>query len=221
MFGNIKNWLCSHFDFKFYTTTWINLVITLLIAPCVIFAPAEWGFENGLLENIQMFVLFVGVFFALRSKIDKKFFIFVALVLTILILREVNCGRTLFFAIPGEVNSFYSWKEIKYGYLAHPIYGTFIASVGIYFLWNKLFLNLWDKIRCVKFPTWDMGFMLLGMALGLYAEEVVHNFVFEEITELLFYTGLIGIIYLYSHNNNFQRELPVVEEKNDTIDEQM
>ena len=221
MFGNIKNWLCSHFDFKFYATTWINLVIALLIAPCVMFAPSEWGFENGILENIQMLVLFVGVFFALRSKIDKKFFIFVALVLTILILREVNCGRTLFFAIPGEVNSFYSWKEIKYGYLAHPIYGTFIASVGIYFLWNKLFLNLWDKIRCVKVPTWDMGFMLLGMALGLYAEEVVHNFVFEEITELLFYTGLIGIIYLYSHNNNFQRELPVVEEKNNTIDEQM
>ena len=221
MLGNIKNWLCSHFDFRFYETTWINLVVALLIVPCVMFAPAEWGYENGILENIQMVVLFAGVFFALKSKIDKKFFIFVALVLTILILREVNCGRTLFFAIPGEVNSFYSWKEIKYGYLAHPIYGTFIASVGIYFLWNKLFLNLWDKIRCVKFPTWDMGFMLLGMALGLYAEEVVHNFVFEEITELLFYTGLIGIIYLYSHNNNFKKELPVVEEKNNTIDEQM
>ena len=221
MLGNIKNWLCLHFDFRFYETTWINLVVALLIVPCVMFAPAEWGYENGILENIQMVVLFAGVFFALKSKIDKKFFIFVALVLAILILREVNCGRTLFFAIPGEVNSFYSWKEIKYGYLAHPIYGTFIASVGIYFLWNKLFLNLWDKIKCVKFPTWDMSFMILGMGLGLYAEEVVHNFVFEEITELLFYTGLIGIIYLYSHNNNFKKELPVVEEKNNTIDEQM
>jgi len=221
MLENIKNWLCLHFDFRFYETTWINLVVALLIVPCVMFAPAEWGYENGILENIQMVVLFAGVFFALKSKIDKKFFIFVALVLTILILREVNCGRTLFFAIPGEVNSFYSWKEIKYGYLAHPIYGAFIASVGIYFLWNKLFLNLWDKIKCVKFPTWDMSFMILGMGLGLYAEEVVHNFVFEEITELLFYTGLIGIIYLYSHNNNFKKELPVVEEKNNTIDEQM
>ena len=54
--------------------------------------------------------------------------------------------------------------------------------------------------------------MILGMALGIYAEEVFHNFVFEEITELLFYTGLIGIIYLYSHHNNFKRELPIATE---------
>ena len=43
-------------------------------------------------------------------------------------IREVNCGRTLFFHIPGTENAFYSWKEIKYGYLVHPIYGTYIES---------------------------------------------------------------------------------------------
>ena len=212
MLENIKNWFCTHFDIKAYPTTYINILVALLIFPCLLFLPSRWGYENGVLENIQMIVLFAGVFFALKSKVDKKFFIFVALVLAILILREINCGRTIFFAIPGEVNSFYSWKEIKYGYLAHPIYGAFIASVGVYFLWNKLFINLWDKIKNVRLPIWDISLMILGMALGIYAEEVFHNFVFEEITELLFYTGLIGIIYLYSHHNNFKRELPVATE---------
>lgn len=207
MIGKIKNWVCAHFDFKCYPTTYINILIALLIVPCVMFLPEKYGYENGLLENIQMVVLFAGCFFAMRSKIDKKFFYFVTMVLAILILREVNCGRTLFFAVPGEVNSFYSWKEIKYGYLAHPIYGAYITYVGIYFLYNKLFLNLWDKIKNIRFPLWDMVLMLTGMALGLYAEKVAHNMVLEEITELLFYTGLVGIIYLYSNHENFKKEL--------------
>jgi hypothetical protein len=134
---------------------------------------------------------------------DKQFFTFVALVLGILLLREINCGRTIFFAIPGQENAFYSWKEIKYGWLAHPIFGAYIAFVGLYFLKNKLFINLWHMIRDIKFPIWNFLLMLLGMALGLYAEECVHNFVFEEITELLFYVALVGFIYLYSRDENF------------------
>ncbi len=207
MIGKIKNWICAHLDFKCYPTTYINIIIALLIVPCVMFLPERYGYENGLLENMQMVVLFAGCFFAMRSKIDKKFFYFVTMVLAILMLREVNCGRTLFFAVPGEVNSFYSWKEIKYGYLAHPIYGAYMTYVGIYFLYNKLFLNLWDKIKNIRFPLWDMMLMLTGMTLGLYAEKVAHNMVLEEITELLFYTGLVGIIYLYSNHENFKKEL--------------
>ena len=58
-------------------------------------------------------------------------------------------------------------------------------------------------IRDIKFPIWNFLLMLLGMALGLYAEECVHNFVFEEITELLFYVALVGFIYLYSRDKDF------------------
>ena len=45
--------------------------------------------------------------------------------------------------------------------------------------------------------------MFLGMALGTYAEEVAHNFILEEITELLFYVSLCGIVYLYSNNEKY------------------
>ena len=46
--------------------------------------------------------------------------------------------------------------------------------------------------------------MITGMGLGLYAEKVMENFVFEEISELLFYVSLVGIIYLYAYNKNFE-----------------
>ncbi len=164
------------------------------------FLPETFGYENGLLENIQLFILFLGLYLSFSAKFDKKFFIFAGLVLIILILREVNCGRTIVFPIPGTDNAYYSWKDIKYGYLAHPIYGEVIASVGIYFLKNKLFINLWNYLRTTKLPFWNIFLMCLGMALGLFAEHTMHNMVFEEITELLFYISLVGIIWLYSRN---------------------
>jgi len=197
------NFIKNHIDFKFNIPTLISFIVTLIIIPSFLFLPEHCGYENGLIENIQLMVLFLGVFFAIRPKTDKKFFTFVALVLSILFLREINCGRTLFFPIPGTENAFYSWKEIKYGWLAHPLFGSYIAFVGIYFLKNKLFINLWEKLRYIKFPIWNFFFLILGMALGTYAEECVHNFVLEEITELLFYVSLVGFIYLYSRDSRF------------------
>jgi hypothetical protein len=46
--------------------------------------------------------------------------------------------------------------------------------------------------------------MLIGMRLGLYAEHSTHNMVLEEITELLFYVALAGIIYQYSRCSKFK-----------------
>jgi len=203
MFMRVKDFIFNHFDFKFYGVSILALVVALMVVPFIMYLPPVFGYENGVLENIQLFVLFLGAYFALRTKTDKKFFIFVTLVLGILFLREINCGRTIFFPIPGEVNSFYSWKEIKYGYLAHPLFGLYMAFVGVYFLKNKLFITLWNKIKDIKMPFWNILFLLIGMIWGTYAEEVAHHFVMEEITELLFYTALSGIIYLYSQNEKF------------------
>lgn len=194
------NFIKNHLDFKIYGITWFSILTAILIVPCIMFMPERFGYENGLLENTQMAVLFLGLYLSFFSKIDKKFFIFVGLVLVILILREVNCGRTLFFPVPGMENVFYSWKDIKYGYLAHPLYGAFIAFVALYFLKNKLFINLWNYIKNTKMPVWNILLMILGMVLGLYAEHSAHNMVFEEITELLFYVSLIGIIWIYTRN---------------------
>lgn len=192
----------KHFDFGFQNVVWIGILIALAIIPAVMFLPERCGFENGVIENLQLIILFIGVYFAVRPKVDKKFFYFVAMVLGILIIREINCFRTVFFAIPGEENAFYRWSEIKYGWLAHPLFGAYIAFVAIYFLKNKLFINLWEKLRDIKFPVWNFVLLLLGMVIGLYAEET-HILVFEESAELLFYVALIGFIYLYSQHEKY------------------
>lgn len=199
---NLCDFVHKHFDFGLQNVTWIGIITALLIIPAVIFLPERCGYENGIIENIQLVILFIGIFFAIRPKTDKKFFYFIAMVLGILIIREINCFRTIFFAIPGEENAFYRWSEIKYGWLAHPLYGLYIAFVGIYFLKNKLFINLWKKLRDIKFPIWNFILLVAGIIIGLYAEET-HNLVFEESAELLFYVMLIGFIYLYSQHPKF------------------
>ena len=205
--SNFMEFFKKHLSVDLYIGTFFALLSALIIIPGYMFLPDFFGYENSVLENLQMFVLICACFFAIKTKdIDnKKFFNLVFLVLTILMIREVNCGRTIFFAIPGEVNEFYRWSEIKYGWLAHPLFGIYIASVAIYFLKNKLFLNIWNIIKTYKFPIFSLLLMLLGMATGIYGEEVLHNAVFEELAELLFYVALASIIYLYS-----QKKQPLV-----------
>lgn len=225
MLEKIKNFASEHLDFRIYSVTWIAIINAILIVPCILYLPEKFGYENGLLENLQLVALLVGFILCLayqkikskqnqdneneKAAVDTsmvKFFKFSALVIIILFLREINCGRTIFFPVPGEVNTFYSWKDIKYGWLAHPLYGLYMTYVGLYFLLNKLFITLWNIVKNVKFPVWNIVLMIVGMVWGTLAEEVFHNMVMEEITELLFYISLTGIIYLYAYHKNFQFE---------------
>ena len=203
MLKNIKDFICMHLNFKVYNVTVAAIIAALAIAPCVMFLPESYGFENGVLENLQLIVLFLGFIFALMAKDNKKFFYFVAMIIAVLAKREVNCFRTVFFAIPGEINEFYTWDQIKFGWLYHPIYGLFIAYVAFYFLKNKLFLTAWEMLKNIKLPVWNILLMLSGMLLGVIAESVFANTLFEESAELLFYLSLTGIIYLYVFDKDY------------------
>ena len=204
MLEEIKRFIEMHLNFNVSSVIWIAIIAALAIAPCVMFLPESCGFENGLLENLQLGVLILGFFIALRAKENKKFFYFVAMVIAILAIREVNCFRTIFFAIPGKINEFYTWDQIKFGWLYHPIYGLFIAYTGLYFVINKLYLKVWEILKNIKLPVWNILLMLLGIILGVYAENVPVDCIFEESAELLFYVSLVGIIYLYVFDKNYR-----------------
>ena len=199
----MKNFISKHMDFMPNWFSTVAFIILCLVYPAIVYLPKTWGYENGILENIQMAILLIGFILAVTSKHNKKFFNFVAMVIVIIALREVNCGRTLFFPIPGTENQFYKWKDIPYGYLAHPIYGAYIAWVVIYFLKNKCYIPLKNMLFKISLPVWNVLLMLLGMGLGEYAEKCTKCFVFEEMGELLFYFSLVGIIYLYTKKDKY------------------
>lgn len=200
----------EHVDFKFHWVSVVALMVFISIFPALKYMPQRYGFENGLIENIQMCVLFVILFMCFFAKQNKRFFRYAAFALTIIILREINLGRTLFFPIEGEVGKFYSWKEINaqlgfpIGKCVHGLYGLYIALVMILFIVKGIFKDLWMLIKNTKLPLWNLLFIGLASFLGAIAEKATHNnFIFEEGFELLFYTALAGIVYLYSRDERF------------------
>ena len=207
MFEKIFNFIKNHFDFRFYGVTWIALFVGLSIIPMLMYMPQEYGFENGLIENIQMCVLFIIFILCLTSKVNKKLFNFVALALTLLIIREVNCGRTLFFPIPGEYHQYYSWRQLPnpwIGKIAHTLYGIWIGVVALIFFKKKIYVDLWRMIKNIKFPFWLLLFAGFANFMGAIAEKLTNNnFIFEEGFELFFYVSILGFVWLYSRNKNF------------------
>ncbi len=215
MIKNIVEFIKKHIDFKFYGVSWIALIVALSIIPMLIYMPQSWGYENGFLEDIQMIVLFIILYLCLSSKINKKFFNFAALALSLIIIREVNCGRTLFFPIPedsplySDTHQYYSWRELPYkwlGKVVHGIYGAWITIVALVFLKKKVYVELWEMIKKIRFPFWNIAFAFFAMFMGAIAEKLTNNnFIFEEGFELLFYVSLLGIVWLYSRNENFRQ----------------
>ena len=207
MFEKLNGFISSHFDFKFYGVTWIALIVLIAIVPMLMYMPQTWGYENGVLENIQMAVLFFMVYICCTSKINKPFFNFVILVLSILIIREVNCGRTLFFPIPGEYHQYYSWRQLPWkwlGKVVHLLYGLWIATVSLIFLKKKFYIDIWQMLKNIKLPFWNLFFACIAIFMGAIAEKATNNnFIFEEGFELLFYVSIMGIVWLYSRNKNF------------------
>ena len=88
MLEKMKTFLSAHLDFRFYSVTWIALVIGLAIVPALMYMPQKYGYENGLLESIQMVVLFAILAMCLTSKVNKRFFRFAALALTIIMISR-------------------------------------------------------------------------------------------------------------------------------------
>lgn len=205
----------QHVDFKFYTVSVVSLVVFLLIFPSLAFLPQKYGYENSLLENLQMLVLFGIGYLCLSAKYNKRIFRFAFLALIILILREVNLGRTLFFPNPDGSENFkyYSWKDINaqlgfpLGKCVHFTYGLYIAFVAVLFIVKGIFKDGFTLLKTVKLPFWNLAFMGLASFMGAIAEKATNNnFIFEEGFELLFYVSLLGVIYLYTRNEKFKGE---------------
>ena len=190
----IKKHCYLNFDFSIV----LIALSALCVLPFLLTFPEEYGYENGIIENIQMCVLLSGVYFSLTVKEFKKLFVFVAFFISILLLREVNCGRTLFFPVEGVENTFYKWKELKYGYLAHPIFGFYIVLVLFYFVKNKLLADVFQIFKKFRIPVLSILFFFFSFVCGIYAERKMHNLVFEEFAELLVYVFFVQILWMYS-----------------------
>ena len=181
-------------DGRFYWELLLSILCFALAYPIGKYAPEEVGYENGIIENTQMFVLFAGVVLCFFAKKNRAFFRFLAAIIFILCLRETNFGKTIFYPDPEIPNKFLSWKEIPYAPLVDPVMilsGIFLAW---YFLRKKLFLIIPAFLKDGKVPVWHIIFMVTGIVGGTACDKLVHNFAIEETVELGFYVAMIAAV---------------------------
>ncbi len=190
----------KYLDWQIRPTTWITLVAALLSLCSAFVLPDGYGDKNSPVENIQMLVLLVGICVTSTAKVRRKMFVFATLCLLLMLAREVNYGRTLiFFADPEHANQYPKWKDLEYGWIAHLVVGLYMLWLLVYFIWQKVWKEVWEVLRTLRVPACDILLALCGLVVGV-AFESLHDCLSEELGEVVMYVAAVGILYLYSRD---------------------
>lgn len=197
--------LHNRFDFRACLSTWFVVAVIPLSVLVVMYAPDSWGYENGILENLQMILLMLCLLFCITAKADKSLYLFFATVVLFMMLREVNCGRVLFWSRPGEifhcgpVDDYLKWKEIPHGSIIRTSVYAAASLLCLLALFRKGNLSaLINLVWRTRIPFWELILLISGITTGMIAEKLNLCFLAEEMGEMLMYTALTSAIYRYT-----------------------
>ena len=192
----------KYFDFSIYRSTQVTVGLAIIALILFFFLPPSIAYENGLLENLQVFELLLGAVFACfiaakaTNTSERNIWYCGAVTFLICAGRELNWGR-VFYPV-ADHNKFLPLKALWYGPIVYPIVGLAIITVLVV-LWRSRLLSF---IAERKIPFWNF---LLFIVLYFLASEAEHRpmyllgqhldgEVLEELFECIFYWLMIDIM---------------------------
>ena len=181
-------------DFKPHCENIISFFALIFSVIFVKFYNLAEIFENTTLENTQLIFLFAGFVACFFAKKNKTLFNFVAMVLFLMFMREISYGRV-----------FIDETQIVFNkHLAHTLVGVYIGIGALYALVKKIWVDIIDIFKRIKFPVWTFLGCVISVLLQLISEEFWHNSVIEETAELVLYAFIFAfvLIYLKQNKNN-------------------
>lgn len=185
----------------------LALLALLACYPVSMLLPRTWGWENGVLEVLQVLVLLASAVLALRAwRRDRPLplaglALCTAPVWLLLAARELSWGAV--FAAPlafGEHGPVFSSKLLWYKPLVAPLAGLVLALVLLQLWRRRLDRPLRRLVRAGGMPWLALALALLAEAGSSCAEgrlgcgfmaQLPHAMVFEELIELLAYLALV------------------------------
>ncbi len=185
---------------------WILLVGVLLSYFISPYLPITWGWENNLLEWLQVLILSVGLVLNYKWYQDAKdarnisapLFLASALPLWLLMIgRELSWGR-VFYPIgfdPAEGPVFLSLAELPYGAIVNPLLATIILIWLFAIIKYRLFKIPYELLKERRFPTSELIITILALVIAGIGEKQLHLPVMEEFDECIAYLGLILTAY--------------------------
>lgn len=185
-----------------------GLLLLLLLAgkPLADRLPAQWGWENGVLENLQVLILLAGWAFALAvCKLDWKspralLALVVIPIWVVLVARELSWGAV--FLTPLDVTAAgpqFSSRVLWYKPAIYPLVGLLLAAAGFVAARCRLDRALFSALANRNFP-WLESALIVGAAYvsGCAEGHVRCPFqampsqqeVLEELVEVVVYSAL-------------------------------
>lgn len=190
----------------FKNSIYLSIVWLILLTPLIKFLPDYLAYENSLVENTQILLLFIGMLMAAYNSKNfkniqmKRAWLSVCLGFILMIGRELSWGRVFFQCGFNEYGYpvFYDMKDIPGHELINIVIGIFlivtVLGVIFYFPWKKIIHALPKK----------HVFLLLIFLLITFCENHVglttagEKIKMEELAEVGFYFMLDIIILYYS-----------------------
>lgn len=143
-------------DFHFNKENYIALAALFMSVFIILFFHIENIYENSFLENIQLAALIGAFVYCFKVKKYKVFFHIVAIVLFLMFARELSYGRVFLPRPEGAgPDDIYPWSHYKYGWCVDYIVGLYIAIGAIYGIVKKVWIDVIEIIKTIKFPFWS------------------------------------------------------------------
>lgn len=186
------------FDFKPYSSCIPTLVILFLLWPAAVYLPERCGYENELIENFQMFILFFCCFLWTFQKKYRKLFVFAALIFFFMMCREVNFGRALFYPHPDIPNKFLRWEHIWYAPYVGPGIAVYGIGCALFFFAGKVYKQALELLASTRIPVWHVVSILICWAGAAVLDKLSDNLILEEGIELGAYIAIFATACHYA-----------------------
>lgn len=191
--------LPSRMSYKVNLMTLFELLFALCIPFIMLYADPLLFTEGALVENSQLVILAAALIIALKARQAKKLFIFAALIIILMLMRETNLGRAYFCAKYLSPDEMCRWKNMKYGIYVEPLRNLYGVYIVFYFLKNKVYNLIWQYVKNAPIYLWDMVILVGAAVIATLAEwPQIDNEILEESCETLFYLAFVNCIWRYS-----------------------
>jgi hypothetical protein len=137
---------------------------------------------------MQLIALFGGFIASVRAKNYKVFFTFLALLLLLMFAREISYGRVFIEGTDIPFN-----KKI-----CHLIVGIYIALSALYAAIKKIWVDIINIVKNIKFPFWTFLMSFGCVFVQLLSEVYLQNTCIEETAEFMLYCLILSLILIYS-----------------------
>lgn len=185
---------------------YFGLAWLVLLIPLAKILPPQIAWENGILENLQVVILAIGVLMSfhfyknsLSDKV-KALWLSIAAFFAILIGRELSWGRVFFQTKMTDLGpEFIPMRQIPHHMLIQAI--ILLLIIGVIFC---LIRNIpWGEVIQVPLPVMYIALLMCNIILALLGDRgliinEIQGQVVEELSELMAYFLMVKIVYYYS-----------------------